>query len=64
MNFVPQLGGKSASDSNSVQAGYTVGYHKVTSIFNVSWNRSNSNTTNFFTNTANDVAHAAGITRA
>ena len=64
VNFVPQLGGKSASDSNSLQAGYTVGYHRVTSIFNVSWNRSNSNTTNFFTNTANDVAHAAGITRA
>ncbi len=62
VNFVPQLGGKSASDSNSVQAGYTIGYHKVTSISNVSWNRSSSNTTNFFTNTASDVAHAAGIT--
>ncbi|HUV70991.1 MAG TPA: carboxypeptidase-like regulatory domain-containing protein [Terracidiphilus sp.] len=62
VNFVPQLGGRSASESNAVQAGYTVGYHKVTSIFIVSWNRSNSNTTNFFTNTSNDVAHAAGIT--
>jgi hypothetical protein len=62
VSFVPQLGGKSASDSNSVQAGYTVGYHKVTNVFNVSWNRSNSNTTNFFTNTSDDVAHAAGIT--
>jgi len=62
VNFVPQLGGKSASDSNSVQAGYTIGYHKVTSISNVSWNRSSSDTTNFFTKTSNDVANAAGIT--
>ena len=62
VNFFPQLGGKSASDSNSVQAGYTIGYHRVTSIFNANWNRSNSQTTNFFTNTSNDVAHAAGIT--
>ncbi len=63
VNFVPQLGGKSASESNAVQAGYTIGYHKVTNVFNVSWNRSNSNTTNFFTNTSNDVAaHTLGIT--
>jgi hypothetical protein len=55
VNMFPQLGGKSASSSNSVQAGYTVGYHKVTNIFNASWNRSNSHTTNFFTN-ANDIA--------
>jgi uncharacterized protein YjaZ len=49
VNFIPELGGKSASDSNSVQAGYTVGYHKVTNIFNANWNRSNSTHTNFFT---------------
>ena len=54
VNIIPQLGGKSASDSNSLQAGYTVGYHRVTSIFNASWNRSNSHTTNFFTNTTNN----------
>jgi hypothetical protein len=61
VNFVPQLGGKSASDSDAVQAGYTIGYHKLTNIFNASWNRSNSHTTNFFTNTSDDAAHAAGI---
>ena len=38
VNLFPELGGKSSSDSNSVQAGYTVGYHKVTNIFNASWN--------------------------
>ena len=38
----PQLGGKSSSNANSVQAGYTVGYHKITSVFNANWNRSTS----------------------
>jgi len=61
VNFIPELGGKSASDSNSVQSGYTVGYHKVTNIFNANWNRSNSHTTNYFTNTANDIASTDGI---
>jgi len=60
VNLFPELGGKNSSDSNSLQAGYTVGYHKVTSIFNASWNRSQSQTTNFFTNGV-DVATEAGI---
>jgi hypothetical protein len=62
VNIFPQLGGKSASDSDSVQVGYTLGYHRITSISNVSWNRSNSNTTNFFTNTAINPAADGGIT--
>jgi hypothetical protein len=49
VNLFPELGGKNSSDSNSLQAGYTVGYKKITSIFNASWNRSQSQTTNFFT---------------
>jgi hypothetical protein len=60
VNLFPQLGGKMASDSYSVQAGYTVGYHRVTDIFNASWNRSNSHTTNFFTG-VNDIATDDGI---
>jgi hypothetical protein len=63
VNIFPQLGGKSASHSNSLQAGYTVGYHKITNIFNANWNRSASQTTNIFTNKA-DVAggvNGAGI---
>ena len=60
VNLFPQLGGKRASDSYSMQAGYTIGYHQVTSIFGARWNRSNSQTTNFFTNGANDVATQAG----
>ncbi|HUA99843.1 MAG TPA: TonB-dependent receptor [Terracidiphilus sp.] len=61
VNIFPQLGGKQALDSYSLQAGYTVGYHHFFSISNVNWNRSNSHTTNFFTNTADDVASGAGI---
>ena len=65
VNMFPQLGGKMASNSYSVQAGYTVGYHRFTNISNLSWNRSDSNTANFFTNTANNVAgpgpNGAGI---
>jgi hypothetical protein len=62
VNVIPVLGGKSASDSYSLQAGYTVGYHRLTNIFNANWNRSNSHSTNFFTNTDNDPAAAAGLT--
>jgi hypothetical protein len=60
VNVVPMLGGKTASDSDSVQAGYTLGYNKITSIFNASWNRSNSHTTNFFSS-ATDIATELGI---
>jgi len=60
VNMFPQLGGKSSSNANSVQAGYTVGYHKLTNIFNANWNRSTSQATNFFTNGAN-IAEEAGI---
>ncbi len=60
VNVYPELGGKTASDSNSVQAGYTLGYHKLTSIFNSNWNRSDSHATNFFTN-GTDVATQVGV---
>jgi hypothetical protein len=61
VNLIPDLGGKSASDSDSVQAGYTVGYHHFTSISNVNWNRSSSHTINFFTNTSNNPAATVGV---
>ena len=60
VNIVPDLGGKNASDSNSLQAGYTLGYKKVTSIFNASWNRSTAQAKNFFTN-GTDIASQLGI---
>ncbi|HEY2858869.1 MAG TPA: carboxypeptidase-like regulatory domain-containing protein [Terracidiphilus sp.] len=60
VSFVPELGGKTASDSDSVQAGYTLGKGKLTSIFNASWNRSNAHTTNFFTGLT-DIATQLGV---
>ncbi len=60
VNLFPQLGGKTSSDSNSLQAGYTIGYHKLTNILNGNWNRSNSRATNFFTNVS-DAATQLGI---
>ena len=60
INLFPALGGKGSSDSDSLQAGYTLGYHKITNVFNANWNRSNSQTTNFFTS-ASDIATQLGI---
>jgi hypothetical protein len=60
VNVFPQLGGKNSTNSNSVQAGYTVGYHKLTNIFNANWNRTTSHATNFFTNKT-DIASNIGI---
>ncbi len=61
VNLIPQLGGKSASNSYSLQTGYTVGYHRFTSISNLNWNRSNSHTTNFFTNTSINPGATTGV---
>ncbi len=61
VNFVPELGGKSASNSYSLQAGYTVGYHRFTNIFSANWNRSDSHTINFFTNTTDNPEGDASI---
>jgi hypothetical protein len=60
VNIVPILGGKTASDSDSIQAGYTLGKGKLTNIFNASWNRTNAHTTNFFTS-GTDIATQTGI---
>ncbi len=60
VNLFPALGGKGSTDFDSLQAGYTIGYNKLTSIFNANWNRSQSQTTNFFTN-GTDIATETGI---
>ncbi len=60
VNIFPQLGGKASSSSYSLQSGYTVGYHKFTNVFNVNWNRSDTNVTNFFTN-GPDIETQLGI---
>lgn len=60
VNLIPQLGGKTSSVSHGVQAGYTIGYKRFTNIFNANWNRSQSQTTNYFTG-KNDIATQLGI---
>lgn len=60
IDIFPELGGKGSTDSNSLQAGYTIGYKKLTGIFNASWNRNDAQTTNYFTNGI-DVATQNGI---
>ncbi len=60
VNLIPQLGGKTSSDSNSAQLGYTIGYKRFTNIFNVNWNSSEGKTTNYFTG-INDIATQLGI---
>jgi len=60
VNIEPALGGKTASDSNSAQAGYTLGKGKLTSIFNANWNRSDAKVRNYFTNTT-DIATELGV---
>jgi hypothetical protein len=60
VNIFPQLGGRNWSDSYSVQAGYTVGYKRLTNTFNANWNRSAAQTQNFFTGRT-DVATSLGI---
>ncbi len=60
VNIFPQLGGKTSSNSNSLQVGYTVGYHKFTNVLNLNWNRSDTNVTNFFTN-GTDIETQLGI---
>lgn len=58
--FLP-LGGANETDGYSLNAGYTIGYGRFTNNASVNWNRSHSATRNYFTNTSDDPAAAAGI---
>ena len=60
LNIFPELGGKTASDSYSVQTGYSVGYHRMNNNLTLGWNRSDSHADNFFSN-LNDVASQIGV---
>jgi hypothetical protein len=59
--FLP-LGGASESDGNSVNAGYTIGYGRLSNNASLTWNRLDSLTRNYFTNTANNPSATAGLT--
>jgi hypothetical protein len=58
--FLP-LGGATESDGNSVNAGYTIGYGRLSNNASVTWNRSSSRTRNYFTDTSSDPSTEAGI---
>ena len=59
--FLP-LGGASSSDGDSLSAGYTVSYGRLSEHATVTWNRLSSETRNYFTDTANDPTVTAGLT--
>ncbi|HTD54551.1 MAG TPA: TonB-dependent receptor, partial [Silvibacterium sp.] len=60
LNLFPDLGGKQQSNQYSLQAGYSISKGHLSNILNASWNRTNAQTTNYFTNTAN-VASQIGL---
>jgi hypothetical protein len=59
--FLP-LGGTSESDGNAVNLGYTIGYGRLSNNASATWNRLDSLTRNYFTNTANNPSATAGVT--
>ena len=58
--FLP-LGGATESDGNALNAGYTIGYGRLSNNASVNWNRSNAETRNYFTNTSNNPSAAVGL---
>ncbi|HEX4067837.1 MAG TPA: TonB-dependent receptor [Acidobacteriaceae bacterium] len=61
LNLFPELGGKTQTHQYSLQAGYSIGKGRVTNNLAASWNRSNSQATNYFSN-VNDIAPQLGLT--
>ncbi len=61
LNLFPKLGGKTATDSYSVQLGYSLGYKKLNNNLQAGWNRSQSQAKNFYTGTSENVAAGLGI---
>jgi len=58
--FLP-LGGASESDGNGLSVGYTVSYGRLSNNASVNWNRLNSETRNYFTDTNTDPTTALGL---
>jgi hypothetical protein len=61
-NIFLLLGGASESDGNALSAGYTVSYGRLSNHATLTWNRLNTETRNYFTNTATDPTLTAGLT--
>ncbi len=60
-NFIPILGGKSDTSGYGLSTGYTVSYGRLSNNASLNWNRSSSETVNFFTGSSINPATAAGI---
>ncbi|HEY9126394.1 MAG TPA: TonB-dependent receptor [Acidobacteriaceae bacterium] len=60
VNIFPELGGKTSSHSYSLQTGYSLGYHRFNNNLTGGWNRTVSQTTNYFTDRT-DIATELGI---
>jgi hypothetical protein len=60
LNVFPELGGKQFANNYSLQAGYSLGYHRMNNNATVGWNRTDSQASNFFTGQT-DVASEIGV---
>ena len=60
LNLFPDLGGKQQSNQYSLQVGYSISKGHLANMLNLNWNRTNAETTNYFTNTT-DVASQIGL---
>lgn len=60
LNIFPGLGGKSQTNSYSLGLGYSISKNHLNNNLNLTWNRSNSQISNYFTNTT-DVAGQLGL---
>ncbi|MDQ2924543.1 MAG: TonB-dependent receptor [Acidobacteriota bacterium] len=58
--FLP-LGGASESNGYGLNVGYTIGFGRLSNNSTLNWNRSQSKTRNYFTDTPNNPTAAAGI---
>lgn len=60
-NIFLLLGGATASNNYSLNAGYVIGYGRLSNNASINWNRSQSTARNYFTDTDTNPAAAAGL---
>jgi hypothetical protein len=60
-NIFLLLGGATASNSDALNVGYVIGYGRLSNNASISWNRSQSTTRNYFTDTDTNPAVTAGL---
>ena len=60
LNILPELGGRTQTHSYSVAPGYTLSKGRLTNTLTLTWNRSTTDISNYFTN-VDDVTNELGI---